>query len=211
MSTKAMAHDQAQNHPPSPEAMQRGYEPSAIRVRGLLIFVICFAATGALLHAAVWFYQEILLKHERAEDVARSAVPDQQPPPPPRLQPSMAHDSLPFQDLQDMRENEDFVFSRLGWPADSKTHAVLIPDSIVQRVAQMQASRQSGPATAPTATPRDANTILPGPPTTQNIHETGGSPQGPAPNEREDLNDRPTNAGSPARSLKGPRPERPQP
>jgi hypothetical protein len=93
---------------------------------------------------------------------------------------------------------------------DSKTHQVAIPDAVFRKVQQREAVRPAGPASMPTASPRGANTILPGAPTTQNIHETGGSPQGPTPNERLDLSDKPTTAGS-GGSAHGPRPERTQP
>jgi hypothetical protein len=204
-----MAHDLAQNHPPSPEALAQGYEPAEIRVRGLFIFLICFAISIVLIWVIVWYVEKAFLANERQADQPRSAIADQQPPPPPRIQPSMPHDQLPYQDLEDMRSNEDSVFAKLGWQVDSKTHAVIMPDSILQRVEQSEAARKSA-STLPTATPRGANTILPGPPTTQNTHETGGSPQGPTPNERPDLSDKNTTAGS-GGAGHGPRPERSQP
>src|SRR5436309_500054 len=107
-----MAHDLAQNHPPSPEALAQGYEPARVSIRGLFIFLICFAISIVLIWVAVWYFEKLLLANERQADQPRSAIADQQPPPPPRIQPSMSHDQLPYQDLEDMRSNEDSVFAK---------------------------------------------------------------------------------------------------
>src|SRR5438874_1646057 len=54
-------------HPPSPEAVRQGYEPSAIRVRGLVVFFVGLVAAAVFLHALLWFLLRGLLRADRRE------------------------------------------------------------------------------------------------------------------------------------------------
>jgi hypothetical protein len=151
-----------------------------------------------------------LAGQNRDADLPRSAVIDPVQQMSPAIQPSIGHDSLPYQDMDAMRRDEDSVFAKLGWTVDSRTHEAGIPDSILQKVREREIHAQASPATAPTASPRGYNTILPGAPATQNIHEPSGSPQGPTPNQRPRLSDKSTTANGGGEGH-GPLPERPQP
>jgi hypothetical protein len=193
---------------PSAEALAAGYEPSDVRLSGLLWFLVGMIVVGAALYVGVWFLQKEFLRQSRLVDVPRSAVADQQAPPDPQIQPSVSHDTLPFQDLELMRSQEDAVFQKLGWNVNAETHAVSIPATVLDRVQKAEASLGNGGARSkPTAGPDNANSIHPGPPTTQTTDGAAFSPQGPAPGPRGDVSDKQTTQGS-GGFEHGPRPER---
>ena len=147
---------------PEAEAMQLGYQPEAVRVRGLVIFVIIFVITAAVLHVGIWLLQMALESRNRAVDVPRSAVEADVTPAEHPLQPSVGHDALPYQDMEALRRQEDGMFQKLGWRVDPATHEADVPDAIIQRVAAEAKARAAGSVPA-TTTGRNTNTILPGP------------------------------------------------
>ena len=153
------AHSQAL---PEAEALQLGYQPEAIRVRGLVIFVICFVITAAVLHVGIWFLQMALDSRNRGVDMPRSAVQADVTPPDHPLQPSVGHDTLPFQDMEALRRQEDGMFQKLGWQVDRATHEADVPDAIIQRVAAEAKARAAGNVPA-TTTGKNNNSIVPGP------------------------------------------------
>jgi hypothetical protein len=122
------------------------HEGSHIRLRGLIKFVIGFVVAGVVIHAIVW-WMFILFRDTKDNlgEAVTGVTPQYIPPPEPRLQPSIAHNALPVQDLVSMREREHAEFSRRGW-VDEKTGAVRIPEQIAAQVAQLS---QPKPASQP--------------------------------------------------------------
>jgi hypothetical protein len=190
-----MAQSQEQHLPgPPPEIVRLGYDTRDARIRGLAIFLVFFVITGVVLWVIVWFVMQMFLDNERTADRPQSAIVMTLPPPPPRIQPSAgpgghepgAKDVLPFQDLVDMHRHEDAIFEKLGWAVDRDSHQVQIPAAILAEVqrAESKAASSKGERTEPTAGPHNANTIYPGPPTTQTTSGTALSPQGPGGNQQ---------------------------
>lgn len=134
----------AQDHPPSPESLRRGYEVHGVNARGLVIFLICFVLTAVVIHWGLWVMAKAYARWSRPADVPRSAVPQVSPFQDPRLQPSEEHPRQPYQDLQDMRDQNRQIFERLGWQTDPATGTPHIPDDIVSQLASRATTRPAG-------------------------------------------------------------------
>ena len=121
---------------PSPDAIGQGYEPARLSARGLLLFVIGFFVTMAVIFWALHPVMRHFTREAHALDPQRSVVeqPDGLPPGAPALQPSVDHDTLPREDLRALHAEEDEVFARLGWLDDKGR--VKVPDSVIERVAK---------------------------------------------------------------------------
>ena len=148
--------------PVSPEAMRLGYEPQRISIRGLLLFIVLFAASIVALEALMAWMMHYIEAREDRMDVPRSIFAADQQPPPPNLQPSIGHDSMDYQDLEHSRQAEDQIFAKLGWKVDPATHRVSIPAEIFRKVAGEEQARATGPRVPPTTTGKDSNSTVPG-------------------------------------------------
>ena len=145
----------------SEEAVRLGYEPHRLSVRGLVIFFVLFVFSAAVIHGLVWLLMEHFVNRDRGVDQPRSAFAAPENPAGPRLQPSVGHDTLDYQDLDALRTHEDQVFQKLGWQVNVHTHEVAIPIQIVERVAREERTRAAAPAVPPTTTGRNTNSIVP--------------------------------------------------
>lgn len=121
---------------PTPEALEKGYEPSDANYNGLLMFVVFFLLTAVVLHTGLWVLLNYYLELPRAEDQRRSSVPMAQRFPAPNLQPSVEHNKLPWQDLADLHRQEQQVFQEMGWKIDPQTQRPAVPADIVRELAQ---------------------------------------------------------------------------
>ena len=117
--------------PASAEALELGYEPQALRVRGLVVFLILFALAGVVMHLFLWKVMKIMERGASRDDVPRSIVKSSQRPPEPNLQPSVGHDRLPYQDMEELRRREDALLQKFGWKVDTEIHQAEIPPEIV--------------------------------------------------------------------------------
>ncbi len=168
------------NPAPSPESLERGYETTDIRFSGLWWFLLgsVVVMVGIFLLVAATLHRTI--ENQRMADRPRSSVITSQMPPAPQIQPIHGRDVLPYQDLEEMHQQEDAVFKKLGWKVDSRTHAVVMAGDVVDQVRKLESQIASGAArTQPTVGASGANTINAGPPTTQTTHSAALSPQGP--------------------------------
>lgn len=156
-----MAHSPEHN-PVSPEALRLGYEPQRISIKGLLIFIVLAALFMVVLEALLAWMMHGIERHDDRADLPRSVLTVDQQPPAPNLQPSIGHDALDYQDLEQDRQEEDRIFSRLGWEVNPVTHQVTIPGKIVQEVAEKQAERAKAAYVPPTTTGKDSNSTVPG-------------------------------------------------
>jgi hypothetical protein len=132
------------HEPPRQSSLHEG---SDIRLRGLVKFALGFAVAGAAINLIVWwaFVSFRTNENRREEPVTGVAATSHIPTPGPRLQPSVAHNGLPAQDLNAMRERERAEFARRGWIVE-KSGTVQIPEQIAAQVAQLSQQR---PATQP--------------------------------------------------------------
>lgn len=148
----------------SPEAMELGYQPENLRFRDFAFIVAGIAILLVVLHIFLWYVMKDYDARDARADLPRSIVPIQSwaRPPGPDLQPSVGHDTLPYQDLEAMREHEDAIFAKLGWNVDAQTHAARMPSDIIDRVMQDERARASAPAVPPTTTGKNTNSIVPG-------------------------------------------------
>jgi hypothetical protein len=101
------------SHSPSASA---GHEASDASVRAVLIFAVALALlivinlVGVL--ALLRYYQD---RAEAADPVISPFVDQRQDPPGPRLEPSLGHEKLPQEDLQDLRNEEHAALISYGW------------------------------------------------------------------------------------------------
>lgn len=151
------------DNPTSPEALELGYEPQRVPVRGILLFIMLFAIALAAIQALVWWIMRVYEKQNDYLDAPASAVRHEGPPPAPNLQPSLGHNSQPREDLESLRRQEDAIFDGLGWNVNAATHEVKIPPALVSRLAadEQSRARQQVP---PTTTGKPTNSISPGRP-----------------------------------------------
>jgi hypothetical protein len=131
------------NSTPPRDSIARGYEDTRLSPKWLGIFVAGFVLVAVVSHVALWYLMKAVANNPRVVDRPRSAIAlpadhlDGSPP----LQPSVAHDRPPEQDLASLRHHEDQVFEQLGWSRDAQTGAFIPPARVVQAVATHAASR----------------------------------------------------------------------
>ena len=122
-------------HDPPLESLARRHEVTGVSIRALMWFFGAFIAVAVVLHAGLWFLLLHFAHEPRAVDAPRSIVAGAPAPlDAPPLQPTPAHDRLPYQDLQQMYAREDAVFAALGWSVDPATHAAAIPEALLRRL-----------------------------------------------------------------------------
>jgi len=124
---------------PSREALEQGYEPSDVNVRGLLIFVIIFVVGAVVIQAGLWGLLKFYNSLPRTADAVTSAAPIQERFPAPNLQPIEKHNQLPWQDLADLQHEKGMIFDALGWTIDPDTKEPRIPEQIVNSLAKDRA------------------------------------------------------------------------
>lgn len=150
-----------QHNQPSPEALELGYQPEAAPVRGLFIFIILVVVTAVILHVLIWWLMKGYEAHDVRLEPPLSVLSEDQTPPPPRLQPSVGHNSLDYQDLAALRQRENEMFTKLGWEVRPGDKDAEIPPDIVQEVADQQRARAATAFVPPTTTGRNTNSIVP--------------------------------------------------
>jgi hypothetical protein len=120
---------------PPREAIERGYEVGDVSLRAAVWWTVGFIIFGLITHLFLTTVWHVTYRHAQAADQARSAISDEQPPANrPPLQPSIWHDTTPYEDLREMRGAEVGVFNDIGWKTDEKTHLPHVPDEIVNKV-----------------------------------------------------------------------------
>jgi hypothetical protein len=138
-----------QNPAPSPEAIEAGYETSTVSIRRLAIFLVCLIVVAAVIHVGVWFLFKDFVKHDERIERPRSALDSTTVlPPPPRLQPTpgVETQNVPAADLQQMYQQEDAVFVRMGWTIDAVSHQqTVIPSTVISAVIADESARQEHP------------------------------------------------------------------
>jgi hypothetical protein len=95
---------------PTPEDISRGYEGTAIRVRGMVVFAAAFVLSAAAIHTVIWY---LLVGFQ---DVTAAAHAERFPPPvlnlepvgfpPPLLQPSPGHEKIDWEDEDRLRAEQ---------------------------------------------------------------------------------------------------------
>ena len=91
------------------EAIQRGYEPKDINLRGLFIFLGTLVVTLVVVLAAIYGILMAMVEYDRSRDPLGTPVsivrPDLYAP----LQPSVSHNTLDTDDMAAMRERNQEV------------------------------------------------------------------------------------------------------
>jgi len=131
-----------------PEALRRGHEYHDVSVRGIGWFVFYFVLGMAVIQVAVWFGLRVYYRHVVAGEIPRSALaPQQVSPPAPQLQPSVSHETLPYQDMQALRAKFDNELHSYAWVDRSKGLVRIPIDRAMSLVAQqLQKQPTSRPA-----------------------------------------------------------------
>jgi hypothetical protein len=108
---------------PSPElaeAIQRGYEPHDINLRGIWIFGVVLVVTIIVALILVAGIMKGMLVYERAVDPMSSPVTIDKAPPLIPLQPSVEHDQFDSQDMEQMRSHVQMILSGSGQHGDRR-------------------------------------------------------------------------------------------
>ena len=121
-----------------------GYQPETISLRAVWWFVIVFVVFAVLSHVLLWIIYSVFSRSAAQVNLARSAIVEPVMAPEPRLQPSRGHESVPWQDLEQLNRANLAEFERRGW-LDKQTGRIVIPDSIVQQVRQLSAQSTTRP------------------------------------------------------------------
>ncbi len=116
------------------------HEGSTISLRALIRFVVVFVAALIVVHLLIWGVFVVFRAAVGQERQITGVEAAHLPPPEPRLQPSVEHNQLPAQDLEQLRRTEREEFDRRGW-VDEETGKVRVPDDIANRLAQMSRPR----------------------------------------------------------------------
>jgi hypothetical protein len=149
------------HNPVSPEALELGYQPEAVPVRGLFRFLVIFVASTLILVVLIWWMMTKLESHIAALETPQSVFREGQLPPAPQLQPSVGHDAVDSEDLAAMRRRESEMFAKLGWMVRPGASNPEIPPEIIRRVAEEQRARAAAAFVPPTTTGRNSNSIIP--------------------------------------------------
>lgn len=163
---------EAQEHPPAPAVIGRGYESSEISIRGVLWFVVIFLFTAVVLHIALWYLLNWYGSDRRVVDVPASNVPQIDDFPEPNLQPTQQHNRLPFQDIGELLRRWDSLFGQMGWKINPQTGQPTIPDDIVTQLAHRYNGR--APSTQSATTRRDLQNATSRPATRQSTSRPVG-------------------------------------
>ena len=92
-----------------------GYESRDISVRAIVIFMVTMFASAAVIHWGVWGLMGTFERHNAANDHTPSPFADRHAPPPePRLQPSVAHAALPYEDMNALKARWKAELSSYG-------------------------------------------------------------------------------------------------
>jgi hypothetical protein len=130
-----------QQSSPSGERESPLHESSNISLRALIIFVIVFVLVAVGVHFVVYKVFEAFRAAVAQQREITGVGAERIPPPEPRLEPSVAHKTLPSQDLERLRAAEQEEFARRGW-VDEKTGEIRVPENIAQQIAEMSRPRK---------------------------------------------------------------------
>jgi len=95
----------ADTHPELADALDKGYEPHDIGLRGVFLFLISLVITMAVVLAAMWGVMMLFVNYDRSNDPIASPVKVEDPVPAAPLQPSPMHNYNDREDLTLMRKD----------------------------------------------------------------------------------------------------------
>lgn len=138
--------------PIAPETLRRGHEPTAVSLRGFVVFLAVFAVSMAIVLVAIFWIMRGLSSLERgAAPIAQRENDGSSSIAVPVLQPSPAQGDKPrepYQDMQAFHKHEESILNSYG-PANPETGAARIP---ITRAIELMLERKS----LPTATTQPA-------------------------------------------------------
>jgi hypothetical protein len=112
------------------QALDKGYEPHDINLRGIGIFLVGLVVTSILVLLMCWGIQEGLVDFDRAGDPIASPVTIDHAPVPQPLQPSWQHNSFDREDMQAMRQETMAVLNSSGTDPKSGRRWIPIDDAM---------------------------------------------------------------------------------
>ena len=96
------------------EAIERGYEPKDISLRGLFIFLGSLIVTLALVLVVIYGIMMALVEHDRSKDPKGTVVRVERGPMYAPLQPSWEHPTEDWQDMTEMRQYTQRTLNTAG-------------------------------------------------------------------------------------------------
>jgi hypothetical protein len=104
-STHIPPDEPASASPELAQSIRRGHEQRDVKLRAVIIFAVALAVSAAIIQLGVWGLMEMFHRENAASDPIASPFADEpSSPPEPRLQPSVAHDSQPDEDMAALRK-----------------------------------------------------------------------------------------------------------
>ena len=104
------------------EAMERGYEPKDISLRGIFIFLGSLVVTLVVVLFFIYGIMMALLDHDRSHDPLGTAMAVTRPEVYAPLQPSIGHPTEDWQDMIDMRQQTQAILNGSGTTATGRRY-----------------------------------------------------------------------------------------
>jgi hypothetical protein len=123
---------------------QVAYQPPTLGVRGIVIFIVCFILTLAVLFLTLrsWYHTSQVSPTRLAP-----ALPPALPQP---LQPSVAHPNFPWDDLTLLKQKQEFLLRTGGAiPGDSKHVRIPIDEAMDRLLKSGELNKEWTPTSRP--------------------------------------------------------------
>ena len=179
---------------PTPEDISRGYEGTAVKVRGMAYFTVAFVLVAAVIHTIVWYLLVAV------QGMTATAHAERFPPPvldlarvkfpTPNLQPSPDHEKIDWQDQDDLRTEQvrslrasgafkDVPARERGTTGALPISGLVLPplrvtDDVAASVGVFVGQSRTAPTTLPTGTGAAGNQPGPNPVVPSTTQPAGG-------------------------------------
>jgi hypothetical protein len=143
------------NLPPRAEALAARHEVEDLPLGGIKGFLVFLVIMLVVTFIVVWLIIRVMLQQSIASQVVTPFSGINHPvPPEPRIQPSRDHNTLDWQDLRALRDEEHQKLNEYAWIGDDK-QKVRIPIDVAMNMilAQGLPTREGSPAGGPAALP----------------------------------------------------------
>jgi hypothetical protein len=124
------------------------HEAHRLNVRALLWFAIAFVIAGLLMHVALWGIMGIWARETNSHHPVQAAAQFQGANRAPPLQPSPEHGNLPFQDLANMRADQQSQLNA-NRPAESGFGTISIDRAMTLALEKQALATRPGASTHP--------------------------------------------------------------
>lgn len=138
---------------PDSDSNNNGYASTAIHLPPMIYFLLIFAASLALILGGIRLFYSVSASKRIAQSVADSPALDQP------LQPSPSHPTLPWEDMQRLRDSQQDLLHNGGPDPNDPTHMHIPIDRAIDMLLKSGAlTRRWAPTTQPWQRPANEKT-----------------------------------------------------